>query len=122
VLVGYGDDNYSFDNMLAIYCRGRNYPFLAGYCATAMNTRLSANRPDPGFSVLQLEKFTPGMYLGFPPPFIDRFKQGYRYKPHVEDVLNITNGLLDGTLKQPTAAPTLPPVAIPSMPTPSLPF
>ena len=93
VLVGYGDDNYSFENMLGLDCL-LNDPYL---CAS--REKLDANRPDPGFSVLQLEKFNPSPgYLGF--SFNPRivFKHGYRYKPHVEDILNITNGLLHGNL------------------------
>ena len=65
VLVGYGDDNYSFDNMLGICCDYFN-PLLVG---DATPKKLSINRPDPGFSVLQLEKFNPpSSYLGFPSP------------------------------------------------------
>jgi hypothetical protein len=93
VLVGYGDDNYSFENILGLDCL-LNDPLL---CASREN--LNANKPDPGFSVLQLAPFNPPPgYLGFSfnPRII--FKQGYRYKPHVEDILNITNGLLDNIM------------------------
>jgi len=92
VLVGYGDENYSFGNMLGINGVGDD-PFSS-------SNELSTNRrPDPGFSVRQLEKFNlPNDYLGFPYPKVV-INEGYRYKPHVEGILNITNGLLDGTLK-----------------------
>ena len=52
VLIGYGDDNYSFENKLGMSCIIYGDPFL---CASL--DKLSANRPaPPGFSVLQLKK------------------------------------------------------------------
>jgi hypothetical protein len=96
VLVGYGDDNYSFENMLGLDCL-LNDPYL---CAS--REKLNANRPDPGFSALQLEKFNPPPgYMGFSMNPRIVFKQGYRYKPHVEEILTITNGLLNGTFPRP---------------------
>jgi hypothetical protein len=84
VLVGYGNKFYAFGPAIMYLCCELGPPIL------------KEEGQAPGFSVYHPDLF-----------------EGYAYKPHVEDILRITSGLLDGTL-QPT--PTLPPVAMPTLP------
>jgi hypothetical protein len=93
VLVGYGDDNYAFNDQLVLSC------YYSDPITCGDNVE---RRPDPGFSVLQLTTVNqPNGSLGMLPGSAVVFKQGYRYKPHVEDILTITNGLLNGTFPRP---------------------
>lgn len=99
VLVGYGEP-YSFKLELWICCFGGPAPTTFDW---------STKMLEPGFSVIQRQG-TNGMISDTP------FLQGYNQTPHVQDILNVTNALIEGTLK-PTATtivtvstPTLPPI------------
>ena len=91
VLVGYNDTLYSFKYVLRICC-------FSG----PVNPDWSTKVLEPGFSVIEREganRVISGTV----------FLQGYNQTPRVRDVLNITNALLDGTLKPtPTAIITAP--------------
>ncbi|MDE3090454.1 MAG: hypothetical protein KGJ80_13820 [Chloroflexota bacterium] len=97
VLVGYNDTPYSFKYILRICC-------LAGPAGIDWSTQVL----EPGFSAIQREGAN-GLISG------SSFVQGYKQTPRVQDILNITDALLDGTLKPtPTAiitasTPTPPP-------------
>ncbi len=95
VLVGYHYAFYSFKYVLLICCFGGP----AGIDPNAKDL-------EPGFSVIQREGAN-GLLSG------TTFGQGYNQTPQVQDILNITNALLDGTLK-----PTAPPTITASTPTP----
>lgn len=84
VLVGYHYAGYSFKYVLRICCSSGP----AGIDPNAKDL-------EPGFFVLQREGVN-GLLSG------TTFAQGYNQMPQVQDILNITNALLDGTLK-PTA-------------------
>jgi hypothetical protein len=91
VVVGYGNKQTAFE-----------MPSLA--IGVSLDER-------PGFSVKQRKR--PNNSVS--PETI--FEEGYvTDKPHVEDILRITNGLLDGTLKL-APEPTLLPVTMPAAPT-----
>jgi hypothetical protein len=95
VLVGYSDTLYSFKYALRICC-------FSGPVGIDRSTKAL----EPGFSVIQREGVS-GSVSGA------GFLRGYRQVPRVQDILTITNGLLEGTLK-PTATAV---VTVPS-PTP----
>jgi hypothetical protein len=102
VLVGYNDTLYSFKYVLYICC-------FSGPAGIDWSTKVL----EPGFSVIQREGAN-GLISGA------TFLRGYNQAPQAQDILNITNALLEGTLK-PTATtivtasmPTQPPL----MPTP----
>lgn len=95
VLVGYKDTLYSFKYVLRICC-------FSG----PINPNWSTSVSESGFSVIQREGAN-GLLSG------SSFLQGYDQMPRVQDILNITNGLLDGTLK---STPT--PITTLSTPTP----
>jgi hypothetical protein len=81
VLVGYHYAFYTFKYVLRICCFGGS----AGIDSNAKDI-------EPGFSVIQREGAN-GSLSGI------TFGQGYNQMPQVQDILNITNALLDGTLK-----------------------
>ncbi len=94
VLVGYSEP-YSFNLKLWICCFGGP----AGF-------DWSAKMAERGFSVIQRQG-TNGMISD------TTFLQGYNQTPRVQDILNITNALLEGTIK-----PTATRVVTVSTPTP----
>ncbi len=93
-MIGYGDTLHAFKNGLSICCflgPATTYP---GY-------------DDPGYSVIMRASGE----MGAPTIFAQDFKQ----TPHVEDILRITNALLDGNiLPTPTVQPQ-------HLPTPTMP-
>jgi hypothetical protein len=95
VLVGYNNTLYSFKYVLHICC-------FSGPAGTDWNTI----KLEPGFSVIQREGAN-GSISG------TRFLQGYNQAPRVQDILNVTNALLNGTLK-----PTPTEIVTASTPTP----
>lgn len=88
VLVGYNNPLYSFKYVLHICC-------FSGPADPHWDTTVL----EPGFSIIQREGAN-GSLSGV------GFVQGYAQMPQVQDILNITNPLLDGTFK-PTATPII---------------
>ncbi len=97
VLVGYNDTLYSFKYALRICC-------FSGPTGIDWSTKVL----EPGFSVIQREGAN-GLISG------GGFLQGYNQTPRVQDILKITNALLDGTLK-----PTPTAIITASTPTPPI--
>ncbi len=97
VLVGYNDTLYAFKYVLHICCFG-------GPAGIDWTTKVL----EPGFSVIEREGAN-GLVSGA------TFLQGYNQTPRVQDILNITNPLLEGTFKPAATAivtasmPTQPP-------------
>ncbi len=95
VLVGYNDTLYSFKYVLHICC-------FSGPAGIDWNAKVL----EPGFSVIQREGAN-GIISGA------TYIQGYNQTSRVQDILNITNALLENTLK-----PTATAIVTASMPTP----
>jgi hypothetical protein len=87
VLVGYNDTLYSFREVLPL---GMFYGPIVDW---------SKKKLEPGFSVIQIEKDSD---QGNRPKVV--FLKGYNQRPRVEDVIDITNALLEGKLRS-TQAP-----------------
>ena len=97
VLVGTSDTLYSFRDLLRLCCflgPAGDYP---GYNA-------------PGFSITQHEETSDPTTA----PVTVTFLQGYNQKPTVQSILEITNALLEGSLKATPTVPFIPP-ATPTM-------
>ena len=94
VVIGYGDTLHAFRDGLPICCFQGPATTYPGY-------------DDPGFSVIMRtsgDMDTPTIML-----------QGFKQIPHVEDILRINNGLLDGKIRPtPTDLPL-------HLPTPTMP-
>ena len=95
VLVGYNDGLYSFKYILRICC-------FAGPAGIDWSTRVL----EPGFSVIQREGMNGSLSGG-------GFFQDYHQVPRVQDILKITNALLEGRWK-----PTATAIVTASSPTP----
>lgn len=93
VLVGYNDLLYSFRDQLKICC----------FAGPAVNR--DANALAPGFSVMLREKGDAFPYA--------KYRRAFKQVPTVTEILAITNGLLDGTIR-PTPTPTDFPIPTPS--------
>jgi hypothetical protein len=95
VLIGYNDTLYSFKYVLGICCFGG--PIIDWGTKTI----------EPGFSIILRDKSDS-------PPFPKViFLQGYNQAPSVQDILEVTNALMEGRLR-PTVTPTFLPVASPT--------
>ncbi|MGE5464729.1 MAG: hypothetical protein ACM3PS_15310 [Syntrophothermus sp.] len=92
ILVGYNDTLLSFRDSLELCCfMGPAGPDFS--------------HAEPGFSVLQRESGEPGASI--------TMLEGFRQTPTVEDLLRISNNLLDGRI-QPTPTSPLPPIPTPT--------
>lgn len=93
IVVGYNDTLLSFKYKLGICC----------FLGPAMPDFSDA---EPGFSVIKRDKGEPDASI--------TMLQGFKQTPTVNDILKISNDLLDGKIK-PTLVPSLPKIPTPTL-------